>query len=180
MNRDIFSCSNVANRDVFFLRQERPSSTAIGKKTFESPPSDLQCSDRAQASTTGSGRPSCVDVVLGFPLNVLVRRDQFQNRQNFPKYSYAYFIKSLQKLDDTCIPNMLLNQPHPGAMLIVATAHCSLLSIVVVLSFCTFRGLLPSGHVPVRKEFDAWFACVWQYLITFKATVILCSIVPMI
>ena len=32
---------------------------------------------RAQNSTTGSGRPSCVDVVLGFWRKVLVRRDKF-------------------------------------------------------------------------------------------------------
>ena len=36
------------------------------KKTLESPSRELQqCSDRAQTST-GSGRPSCVHVVLGF------------------------------------------------------------------------------------------------------------------
>ena len=34
------------------------------KQNFERPSRELQCSDRAQTSTTGSGRPSCVDVVL--------------------------------------------------------------------------------------------------------------------
>ena len=33
------------------------------ENNFESPPRELQCSDRAQPSTTGSGRPSCVDVL---------------------------------------------------------------------------------------------------------------------
>ena len=36
------------------------------KKNFESPPRELQCSDRAQTSTTGYRRPSCVDVVIVF------------------------------------------------------------------------------------------------------------------
>ena len=44
------------------------------KKKLESPPRELLCSDRAQTSTTSSGRPSCVDVVFGFWLKVLVRR----------------------------------------------------------------------------------------------------------
>ena len=35
------------------------------KKNFEHPPRELQCSDRAQTSTTGSGRPYCVDVDSG-------------------------------------------------------------------------------------------------------------------
>ena len=59
-----------------------------GKKTFESPPRDLQCSDRAQTSTTGSERPSCDDVVAGFWLKVLERRYKFQNRRKFHKYTY--------------------------------------------------------------------------------------------
>ena len=70
MNRDMLSCSNVTNRDVFFRPYPLPA-----EKNFESPPRELQCSDRAQASTTGSGRPSCVDVVLGPSLKVLVRKD---------------------------------------------------------------------------------------------------------
>ena len=57
------------------------------KKNFESPPRVLRCSDRAQTSTTGSGRPSCVDVILEFGLKVLVRRDEFQNRRKFLDYT---------------------------------------------------------------------------------------------
>jgi len=75
------------------------------KKNFGRPPRELQCSDRAQTSTTGSGRASCIDVVLRFWLKVLVRRDKFENRRKFHKYTYTYFIKSLSKLYDTCIPN---------------------------------------------------------------------------
>ena len=55
------------------------------KEKNERPPRELQCSDRAQTSTTGSGRPSCVDVVLWFWLKVLVRTDEFENRQKFPR-----------------------------------------------------------------------------------------------
>ena len=57
------------------LMQRNPGNRLIHsqrEKIFESPPRELQCSDRAQTSTTGSRRPSCVDVVLGFSLEVLV------------------------------------------------------------------------------------------------------------
>ena len=59
------------------------------KKNFERPPRELQCLDRAHTSTRGSGRPSCVDVVLGFWLKVLVRRDTFENRRKFHKCTYT-------------------------------------------------------------------------------------------
>ena len=60
------------------------------KKNFGRPPRELQCSDRAQTSTTGSGRASCIDVVSGFWLKVLVRRDKFENRRKNHNYTYAY------------------------------------------------------------------------------------------
>ena len=53
----------------------------LKKKNFGRPPRELQCSDRAQTSTTGSGRASCIDVDLGFWLKVLVRRDKYENRR---------------------------------------------------------------------------------------------------
>ena len=74
------------------LIQRNPGNRRIHsrKKNFERPPRKLQSSDRAQTSTTGSGRPSCVDVVLGFWLKVLVRRDKFKNGRKFHKYTYTY------------------------------------------------------------------------------------------
>ena len=60
------------------------------KKNFGRPPRELQCSDRAQTSTTGSGRASCIEVVLGFWLKVLVRRDKFENRRKNHNYTYTY------------------------------------------------------------------------------------------
>ena len=60
------------------------------KKNFGRPPRELQCSDRAQTSTTGSGRASCIDVVSGFWLKVLVRRDKFENRRKNHNYTYTY------------------------------------------------------------------------------------------
>ena len=60
------------------------------KKNFGRPPRELQCSDRAQTSTTGSGRASCIDVVLRFWLKVLVRRDKFENRRKNHNYTYTY------------------------------------------------------------------------------------------
>ena len=60
------------------------------KRNFKRPPRELQCSDRAQTSTTVSGRPSCVDVALGFWLKVLVRRDKFENRRKNHNYTYTY------------------------------------------------------------------------------------------
>ena len=59
------------------------------KTNFERPPRELQCSNRAQ-TLTGSRRSSCVDVVLGFWLKVLERRDKFENRRKFHKYTYTY------------------------------------------------------------------------------------------
>ena len=44
---------NLGNRLIHSRRQ----------KSFERTPRELQCSDRALTSTTGSGRPSCVDVL---------------------------------------------------------------------------------------------------------------------
>ena len=43
------------------------------EKNFGSPPWELQCSARPQTSTTGSGRPSCVDVVIGFWVKGIAR-----------------------------------------------------------------------------------------------------------
>ena len=62
------------------------------KKNFGRPPRELQCSDRAQTSTTGSGRASCIDVVLRFWLKVLVRRDKFENRRKNHNYTYTYIL----------------------------------------------------------------------------------------
>ena len=78
--------------------QNRPHAEKPGKssypllagKNLESPPRELRCSDRVQTSTTGSGRPSCFDVVTGFYLKVLVRRDKLQSRRKFHKYTYTH------------------------------------------------------------------------------------------
>ena len=142
MNRDILSCSNVANRDGFFSSIGTALIHCQRKKNFESPPRELQCSDRTQTSTTGFGQPSCVDAVLGFSLKVLVRRDQFQNRRKFHKYTYyTYFIKSLSKLYDTRIPNTttssIPSRRHVHRRyrpLLTAAPRVSI--VVAVLSFC--------------------------------------------
>ena len=74
------------------LIQRNPGNrlTHSRKKNLERPPRELQYSDRAQTSTTGSGRPSCFNVVLGFWLKVLVRRDEFENRQKIHTCAYTY------------------------------------------------------------------------------------------
>ena len=59
------------------------------KNNVKRTPRELQCSDRAQTSTTGSGRLSCIDVVLGFWLKVLVRGDKFENRRKNHNYTYT-------------------------------------------------------------------------------------------
>ena len=56
---------------VSYVRTKRPHTEKPGKssypcppgKNFESTPRELQCSDRAETSTTGSGRPSGDDVL---------------------------------------------------------------------------------------------------------------------
>ena len=59
------------------------------EKNFERTPRELQCSDQAQTSTTGSGRPSCVEV-----LSVLAKsartKSMIENRLKFHKYRYTY------------------------------------------------------------------------------------------
>ena len=75
------------------------------KKNFGRPPRELQCSDRAQTSTTGSGQPSCIDVVLGFWLKVLVRRDKFENRRKNHNYTYTYMYEACI---DYSIPGIFL------------------------------------------------------------------------
>ena len=79
------------------------------KKNFGRPPRELQCSDRAQTSTTGSGRASCIDVVLGFWLKVLVRRDKFENRRKNHNYTYTYFIRIPTTTNKQKIPEWLHN-----------------------------------------------------------------------
>ena len=54
------------------------------RKNFERTPRELQCSDRAQTSTTGCGRPSCVD-----GLGVLAKSAR-SNRRKFHNYTYTY------------------------------------------------------------------------------------------
>ena len=61
------------------------------KKNFERPATRATVlGSSSKTSTTGSGRPSCVHVVFGFWLKVLVRRDKFQNGRKFHKYTYTY------------------------------------------------------------------------------------------
>ena len=78
------------------LKKRNPGNRLIHsrkKKNFGRPPRELQRSDRAQTSTTGSGRVSCIDVVLRFWLKVLVRRDKFENRRKNHNYTYTYIHK---------------------------------------------------------------------------------------
>ena len=81
------------------LTQRKPGNRTVSGKTFESLSRELQCSDRAQTSTTGSGRPSCVDVVLGFSLKVLVRRDKVPKQtKNSQIYVYILYQESVEAL----------------------------------------------------------------------------------
>ena len=65
-------------------------STPTGK-TFERIPRELQSSDRAQTSSTGSGRPSCVDELSALAKSAR-RRDMLENRQNEYKYTYTKYL----------------------------------------------------------------------------------------
>ena len=78
--------------------QNRPHTEKPGKsscplppeKNFESTPRELQCSDRAQTSTTGPGRRSCVDV-LGV-LAKSVRTKRYDPKQKKISQIYVYMI----------------------------------------------------------------------------------------
>ena len=61
-NRQNFTGTYVQKRP----HTEKPGKSSYplpSKKNFEGTPRELQCSDRAQTSTKGSGRPSCVGVL---------------------------------------------------------------------------------------------------------------------
>ena len=92
-------------KKAFYRTPGKSSYPLPEKKNFGRPPRELQCSDRAQTSTTGSGRASCIDVVSGFWLKVLVRRDKFENRRKNHNYTYTYIYiensKTLKKLQTT-------------------------------------------------------------------------------
>ena len=80
------------NKKAFYWNPGKSSYPLPKKKNFGRPPRELKCSDRAQTSTTGSGRPSCIEIVLGFWLKVLVRRDKFENRRKNHNYTYTYTV----------------------------------------------------------------------------------------
>ena len=71
--RQNFTGTYVQNRPD----TEKPGKSSYplpSKKIIESTPRELPCSDRAQTSTTGSGRPSCVDIYFAFWPKVLIGR----------------------------------------------------------------------------------------------------------
>ena len=53
------------------------------KRNFERTPRELQRSDRAPTSTTGSGRPSCVDVHSGLAKSACTKRYYPKQTENF-------------------------------------------------------------------------------------------------
>ena len=76
------------------LIQRNPGNRLIHsrrEKDFECTPRELQCSDRAQTSTTGSGRPSCVDVLSVLADSARTKRyfSMIQNRRKFHEYTYT-------------------------------------------------------------------------------------------
>ena len=59
------------------------------KTNFERTPRAPHCTDRAQTSTTGTGRPS-PSTSLPFVRTVRARRDMSKNRPKIHRYRYAY------------------------------------------------------------------------------------------
>ena len=66
-----FNCHNITDDLLSLIHISEPTRLlsisyavfCLKKKSFKSTPRELQCSDRAQTSTSGPGRPSCVDVL---------------------------------------------------------------------------------------------------------------------
>ena len=59
------------------LIQRNPGNRLIhsrGKKIFESPPPEPQCSDRSQTSNTGSGWPTCFDILRALAESARTKR----------------------------------------------------------------------------------------------------------
>ena len=75
------------------------SSYPLPEKNFESTPRELLCSDRAQTSTTGSGRPSCVDELRNLAKSARTKRydpktDEKQTeKSHIYTYTYRFFLK---------------------------------------------------------------------------------------
>ena len=90
----MLSCKNTKNRTYVNLgrpRAEIPGNRLLysrRKKNCERTPREQQCSDRAQTLTTGSGRPSCVDVINVLVISARTKRyDRIQTK--FHKYTYT-------------------------------------------------------------------------------------------
>ena len=60
------------------------------KKTFEHTPREVQCSDRPQTSTTGSGRLFCVDVLSVLAKSTRTKRYDRKQTTNSQIYVYIH------------------------------------------------------------------------------------------
>ena len=83
-----FTCAYVRNRP----RTDKPGKSYYPlppEKNFERTSRELQCSDRAQTSTTGSGRSSCVDVRSVLAKSARTKR-YYPKQTNVSKYTYTY------------------------------------------------------------------------------------------
>ena len=87
---DNFYCTYV--RTKIGLIQRNPGNRLIHfhLKNFESTPREVQCSDRTQSSTTGSGRSSCVDVLSVLAKNTRTKRYNPKQTKNSQTYVYIF------------------------------------------------------------------------------------------
>ena len=127
----VIFCHALMSRIVTFFSSLGTAFIHCQRKNFESPPRELQCSDRAQTSTTGSGRPSYVDVVLGFSLSARTKRLVPKQTKISPIYVYIFYQESVEALWYLYTQyHYLINPiPAPCSSSLPPTAHCCTASI---------------------------------------------------
>ena len=90
-------------------------STPAGKKILESTPRVLQCSDRAYTSTTGSGRPSCVNSLL--TKSARTKREVRKRTKISQIYVYIYSHRYVVRTRTRYIPGVYNKSTHTADVL---------------------------------------------------------------
>ena len=123
-NRHKFTGTKYVRSKLASYRETREIvlSTPAGKKNVGSTPRELQCSDRAQTSTTGFGRPSCVDVLINNPLAKSARTKRYDPKQTKTYQIYVFIYTSL-RVAVPCFLARLGATPHGRRTNLIGCCH---------------------------------------------------------
>ena len=133
------------------------------KKNFDRPPRELQCSDRAQTSTTGSGRPSCVDI---YSFRVLAKsartkrqvpKQTKKNHKNTYTYDFWFYFSSWGILPFfqsrvLFLPAVFFHSRIVGACPVVTTSRASISCCAVARA----QHLGQNSHFAGNATRDFW------------------------